>query len=392
MHEEGYSSPTMRRSRRKTRVMHVISSWAMGGTERMLTHLIPHCDQERFVSRLVCFNRPSSLSEEWRAAGIDLIHLNSDRRVSITGMVRLARELGQWRPDVLMSYGLRASLMARVAAWWRRVPVVVTGQRGIEDWKRWYHVLLEKLTSPMVDLYIGNSKACCEMLRCRERIPSRKLEVIPNGISFRRSSATSEQWEYLQHRHKIPKDAVVVGSVGRLQPVKGHEVLIASACEVLRKYPNAFFVIVGQDHRDGELQEQVRRADIEERCCFPGYSRDVSAWLEGMDIFVLPSHSEGMPVAALEAMFMRLPVVATRVGGTPEVVLDGETGILVPPGDAHSMAMAICRLVEDVDLRSRLADAGKHRAEEEFTVELMVRRYEDTLTRLVQRKCGASHE
>lgn len=370
----------------KIRVMHGISSWAMGGTEKMLTHLIPHTDKTRFISCLMCFNSPSPVSEEWKAAGIEVHHLNMDRRVSIIGIIRCIKLLKQWKPDILMVYGLRANLMARLAAWYCRIPVFITGQRGIEDWKGRLEVFLERVTSVFVDLYIGNSQACCNMLAKREKISSHKLHTIPNGINLKSLDNLNERIKELRGKFAIPSDALIVGTVGRLQPVKGHHDFLSAAQIVLRRYPKAYFVLVGEDFRNGQLQDMARQLKIRDRVCFAGYSKEVAVWLNLFDIFVLPSLSEGMPVAAIEAMYMRKPVIATNVGGTPEVVQEGQTGLLVPPSNPQAMAQSIITLIENPAIRQKLAAAGHDRAASLFTVEGMIKQYEDIFVKLLDRK------
>lgn len=370
----------------KIRVMHGISSWAMGGTERMLTHLIPHFDKTRFDSCLMCFNSPSPVSKEWKASGIEVYHLNMDKRVSIIGIVRCMKLLRQWKPDILIVYGLRANLMARIAAWLCRIPVFVTGQRGIEDWKGRFEVFLERATSVFVDLYIGNSQACCDMLANREKISRKKLHAIPNGIDFKTPDNFDMRTREIRTKHTIPPDSFIIGTVGRLQSVKGHHDFIAAAEIVLRKHPEAYFMLVGEDFRNGELQAMAKHLQIDERVRFVGYSKDVAIWLSVFDIFVLPSLSEGMPVAVIEAMFMSKPVIATKVGGTPEVIHEGQTGILIPPSNPTQMAESIITLIENPALRQKYAAAGYDRAVSHFTAEIMTKRYGEIFIELLRKK------
>jgi len=372
--------------KRKIRVMHVISSRAMGGTERMLTHMIPHFDTQSFESCLTCFNSPSFLTEEWEKAGINVFHLYSDKSLSFNGIFRITALIQKWKPDILCIYGLRANLMTRLAAWWCHTPVVVTGQRGIEDWKTLRHVVLERLTSPLVDLYIGNSKACCQMLATREGIPRRQLHTIPNGIHFQPPPDINTRVQSIRSKHHLPDDVLIVGTVGRLQPIKGHHDFIQAAKIILKQHPETFFVLVGEDNRNRELQALAAEMGINEHVCFAGYSQEVAAWLELFDIYVQPSLSEGMPVAVLEAMFMSLPVIATKVGGTPEVVIDGETGLLIPPAHPEQMANSIIQLLNNFQQRKQLGSAGHQRAKENFTVQIMVERYQNVFIKLLEKK------
>ena len=363
----------------KFRVMHVISNWNMGGTERMLTHLIPNFDKERFESCLVCFNSPSMLTKEWEDAGIQVHHLNVDSPVSLKGVFRLLRFMRSWRPDILYVYGLRSNLMARATKLFYRVPVFIAISQAIEDWKSKLAVFLEKSTSFCVDKYIGAAKACCDMLAIREKIPARKLKMVHNGISLYIPEDVQARAKDIKQKYKYPEGAFIVGSVGRLHPVKGHEYLIDAAVEVVQKHSDIFFVIVGKDYRNGELQKRVEQYGLASKFLFTGYSEiEVASWLATFDLFVLPSLSEGLPTVILEAFFMQCPVVATNVGGTGEAVEHEKTGLLVPPADPKSLANAIIRLYELSDLRDRLRFEGFKKANDEFTVNKMVQGFEET--------------
>lgn len=366
--------------------MHVNSTRGVGGTERMLMHLIPNFDTTRFESCLVCFNSPSELSKELEKAGINFFHLCADRSISMRGIQRLITMLRNWKPDVLLVYGLRANLMARLAKLFYRVPVFITSKQGVEEWRPFWQVFLEFVTSGFVDMYIGVSQACCRRLAERERIPSRKLCVIPMGVDFKAPSDIEKQAEQMRLKYHLPDDFLIVGAVGRLEPVKGHHDLLAAAKIVLGSYPKTFFVFVGKDNRNGELQQMTKREGIEKNVLFAGYSNEISIWLKCFDIFVLPSLSEGMPVAAIEALFMKCPIIATDVGGTAEVVINKQTGLLVPPAAPDKLAQAIMYLIETPQYRQQLAEAGHDRAQQYFTVNTMTKRYEEVISKLYEKK------
>jgi len=273
-----------------------------------------------------------------------------------------------------------------LAAWWCRIPVFITGQRGIEDWKTKKEVFLEKVTSIFVDLYIGNSNACCDMLATRERISRKKLYTIPNGIAFDIPSDIAGKTASLSKQYQLPENKVIVGSVGRLQPVKGHHDFISAIPAVLRKCPDTYFIIVGEDHRGGELQRLAKNLGVEQSICFAGYRKDVAAWLNRFDIFVLPSLSEGMPVSVLEAMFMKKPVIATSVGGVPEVIENGEDGLLVPPKNPEELADAIVHMITDSALRESIAMKGYEKVQKQYRVDVMIKRYQDVFISLLKQK------
>lgn len=373
---------------RPLRVMHVNAVRNVGGAEVGLTHLVPNCDPARVESMLACICSPSVVTDVWRQAGINVVHLGSDRPLSIRGTLRLLRLMQSWRPDVIMTYGLRASVMARLANWRYGRAAMITSQQGAEDWRTWKHVLLERATSGLVDLYIGNAKACCDALARREKIPARKLHVILNGIAWNPPADLDEQAAALRRQHGLPAGAVVVGTVGRLEPVKGHEFFVRAARLVLDQRPESFFVIVGEDRRGGEIQRLARELGVDGRVLLAGYSRQIAAWNRCFDIYVQPSLSEGMSVAILEAMFCGLPIVATDVGGNAEAVSHGENGLIVPARDPAAIARALLELIGDQPRRLRMAEAGRTRAQRLFSARAMAGQYEDVFRSVHARKFG----
>jgi glycosyltransferase involved in cell wall biosynthesis len=193
------------------------------------------------------------------------------------------------------------------------------------------------------------------------RVPARKLVVVRNGILVPPPNPSADaalRAELLRDRPDY-----LVFTPARLHPQKGHAVLLAAAAQV----PEATFVLAGDGPLRAELEQQARTLGVAERCVFLGYRPDVPALLASADLVVLPSLFEGLPVSILEAMAAGRPVVATAIGGTDEAITHEQTGLLVPPGDATALAMAIRRVRADPALAGRLATAGRERVEREFS-------------------------
>ena len=203
----------------------------------------------------------------------------------------------------------------------------------------------------------------------RQGYPQR-IEVVYNGVD-----APSANGDAVRARLGVPEGVPLVGEVGRLCDVKGQRELIAALAQV----PDARAVLVGADLEQGgayerELEREAERFGVRDRVVFAGRREDVADVLAELDVFALPSWTEGLPLVVLEAMAQRRPVVATPVGGTPEVVVDGETGLLVPPRDPDALAAALRRLLDDAGLRARMGDAGFRRVRERFSSDAMVTR------------------
>lgn len=189
------------------------------------------------------------------------------------------------------------------------------------------------------------------------------IQVIYEGVDL----------EWVDSQRVPPSEEIngglMVGTVAHLSPEKGHRTLLEAAARVLARIPDAHFVFVGQGELMSSLKARVEKLGIEKKVTFAGFRSDSEALMKQFDVFCLPSISEGLSSAILVAMASRLPVVATRVGGIPELVVDGETGILVPPEDAEQLADGLLRVLESPRLRKEMGCAGRQRIEEKFTLE-----------------------
>jgi glycosyltransferase involved in cell wall biosynthesis len=237
--------------------------------------------------------------------------------------------------------------------------------------------VVDRLIGRFVDRYIAVSEANARYLVEEKRLPARKITVIHNGCDVSRFETAHHPPSGLRESLSIrPADPVIL-VLGRLEPQKGHRILLEALPEVLRHFPRAHLVCVGEGALRGELESRVRDLGLSGAVHFVGYQRNVADWLAVADVSVLPSFYEGLPLAAIESQAAGRPVVATDVDGTPEVVVHGQTGLIVPPGDAAALTAAVCRLLGDPDERARLARAGRARVIALFDQRQQVRRTQD---------------
>ncbi len=200
-----------------------------------------------------------------------------------------------------------------------------------------------------------------------------RIVLIPNGVA--QAAAAADARPRLRSQLGVPDGGSLVLSVGRLAPQKGHHYLLQAVPAVLAQWPQTVFALVGDGSSRPELEAEAQRLGIESQVRFLGTQANVPDWLAAADVFVLPSISEGLPVALLEAMIAGRAVVATDVGGVGEVVQDGQTGRLVPPADVPALAQGLLDLLQDEAKRSRLAAAGQERVKRDYTLEEMCKRY-----------------
>ncbi|MGH9360067.1 MAG: glycosyltransferase, partial [Terriglobia bacterium] len=231
----------------------------------------------------------------------------------------------------------------------------------------------------LADCIVCNSRAAaCGLTRAG--LPNNKIRVIPNALPEEAFAETAPA---------LPRseDVLRVGMIARMNnPVKNYPVLLDAAARLAAKHPSVEFLLVGDGPLRPELETMTRTLRIERQVRFLGDRRDIAAVLASMDISVLTSQSESLSNAIIESMAAGLPAVATRVGGNPDLVCDGETGFLIPPGDAASLADALDRLLTSPDLRRDLGRKAKAFALEHFSLARVLNEYEDLYASLLARK------
>ena len=307
-----------------------------------------------------------AFTEQAEAAGFSVHLLELRRSFQAVNATRLARLLRREGADVLHTHTLAAgNALTRVAG--RLAGVAVVSHLHIENhFRPATRPLLARLDTTTARLAARLVAVSEDTRRAYERqgYPAGRIEVVYNGVELPPNGSAP--------RNERP----VIGEIARLCDVKGQRELIRALAEV----PHARLVLAGEDVERGgafrvELEREARQAGVAQRVDFAGHVDDVAGLLDRLDIVALPSWTEGLPMTVLEGMAHARPVVASAVGGTPELVVDGETGILVPPRDPHALAGALTRLLGDEALRRRLGESGRRRVAESFSAAEMERRF-----------------
>lgn len=366
-------------------VIHFIDGQAMGGTERVVLQLIEGLD--RRVWRPVLFYHQSAGLAPVLARARQL-HVETrpvPRMETVKDIARLPewiRTIRDERPAVLHAhllwplsckYGLLASTLAGVPA------VVATAHLFMDVSSKPVVRIQPRAIAVIVDRYLAVSQCVARQLRQSFRIPSRKIEVVRNGIDLARFRASPNAG--VRASLTGGDDRPVVLTVARLEAQKGLHDLIDAA----QRVPGALFVIAGDGPDRPRLEARARSQGIGDRVRFLGYRDDIPELLASSDVFVMPSLYEGLPLAVMEAMAAGTPVIATAIGGTDELVADGETGVLVPPADPPALAVALRTLLDDPDRANAMASAAQRLAHQEFGCARVVQRvgevYEELLSR-----------
>lgn len=319
--------------------------------------------------RAVLVAHPAGELVKRMAEGHDLIPLAPKHEVDLSAAWKLSRLLKRLRPDVVHAHDphgvAMAALALSIAAPTPRPRLVAS--RRIEF--RIAHNSFSRWKYGQVDLFLPISAAVRDRLRA-DGIPPRKLAIVHEGVDVERIVETPAA--NVQAEFYLPTHAPVVGNVGALVAQKGQHDLIEAAALVVREVPDARFVIVGDGELRTALEHQIHQKHLERHILLAGFRTDVIELLKGCDLFALSSLQEGMCTSLVDAMAASKAAVATAVGGVPEVMADGETGILVPARDTRAMADGLVRLLRDEAMRRRMGEAALQRARRLFTVERMV--------------------
>jgi len=372
-------------------ILQVVPGLTVGGTEKMFIQFLPFLSAARYNPLVCCLKGPGVLSHELRERNIEVEYLNMPKGPgllifldSLRAIIILVILMKKRKIDIVHSYLFRANILSRIAARLAGVPIVVSSMRGIEV-TRECPLLLERLTSFLIDKFTAVSDAVKTYIIRKARINPRKIVTIRNGIALNRTRVEPIERE----EFGLNPDVAIVGMVARLAKEKGHEYFLSAAKIVVTEYPKVHFLIVGDGPQRQKLACLATELGLRDKISFIGYRADVFRILTLFDIFALSTLWEGLPTVILEAMAMSKPVVATNVGGNPEVVLDGTTGFLVPARDPEILAERIVRLLRDESLRRRMGEEGRRRVEEEFTIERMVEETESLYEELFFQKRGS---
>ncbi len=372
------------------RVLMVTGSLGPGGTELAVMTLARELAQRgRVAPRLAVLGAGGQYAERLRAEGIPVeeLGLRGGAR-SIAGMRRL-RLLGQMvrheKIRIVHTFLFDADFYGMLAARGGKPWAIVTTRRAIKS-GRFLHLLGYRLTNPFVDRIVCNSEAVARFTRRQEGVRENKLVVIPNGVD----AARFQRGEGLAMRRRlgVRPDDLLVGSVGTIKKVKGQAVLLEAMRPLLAQHPVLKLVLAGEVTRGygEELGRRVAELDLAGRVLLPGVVEEVPDLLRALDVFALPSLSEGMSNALLEAMASGRAIVATDAGGNAETLDGGTAGLLVPPGDAEALEKALGRMIEAPDRRREFGARAAQRAVTEYSMTKMLDRTERLYAELLGRE------
>ena len=366
---------------RRARVLHVLSGCTVGGCEQHVLSLLTRLDRERFEPWLACFEAEpddaAPMIPMFQAAGVRTIDLRARRRTDPAALWRLGKLLRRGQFDIVHAHSFRTELGSML---WGRAPglapIIVRTVHNVDDtYVSQPYATMSRLSAHRLDRIVAISDAVADYLREQAALPDEKVVRIHYGID-----PSPFQPDLLPPSRRPEGDPLrrpTIGVVARLAPQKGHRVLFDALPAVRAAVPGVYARIVGHEELStaAELHAYAAGRGVDDIVGFEGFRPAVEVMAD-MDLFVLPSLWEGFGLVLLEAMAAGRPIVASAVGPIPEIVVDGVTGLLVPPGDPAALAEAIVKLLRDSELAAAFGRAGRARVERELRVDTMVARTE----------------
>jgi glycosyltransferase involved in cell wall biosynthesis len=362
---------------RPYRVLHVIDSLVLGGAQVVLENLLTHADRTRFTPETVCLHGHGVFWDRIKATGspvhsLSFHHYFPSYVPGLMGLM-LAR-----RYDVVHCHLLASNLIAKPIASFLGVPVRINHDHcndKLADPRRWTPAA-DTWTNRFSTHVCAVSESTRQFLIQHEGVSEERATTVHNGVDLAIFHPRPEQRAEARARWNLPPDAFVVAGIGRLSYQKNFALFLDTAAKVLEKHPSAHFVIAGTGEDDAALRAQAARLGIESRLQFLGYVGDMTALYPALDLLLLTSRYEGLPITILEAMAVGIPIVASRLDGMLEILRDGEEAALVPPGDLDAFAVRVCELIEQPDLAQRYASAALTKARAHHSAEAMTRAVE----------------
>jgi glycosyltransferase involved in cell wall biosynthesis len=361
--------------RPKIRVLHVITSLERGGAENHLLTLLGHANREAFAFETAVVSGEGELVALLRDAGTPVHLLDARGRVDPLALGRLVNLLRLGEYDIVHSHLFRADIYAGLAVarlGERRPYLVSTRHNDDRFFLNPFVGIVHYALSARQDLIIAISDHIARFTVARGVRDPARVRRVYHGLDTPDTRELDREAQRIRRELGLDADDFLVGNVGRLAPQKGQRHLIEAMPFLLERVPRAHAVIAGGGDLEDYLRDLARDVGVAECVHVLGPRRDVPALMHALDVFAMPSIWEGFGLVLLEAMAAAVPIVASRVATIPEVVLDGETGLLVPAGDEVALAEALARLANDPLAAHQLGEAGRERLRRQFSIDKMV--------------------
>lgn len=350
------------------KILHIDTERSWRGGEAQALYLCQGLEKQGITSVIIA-PRFSKVAERCRESGLRVVEIPCGKPYDLRSILKIRRTIKTEKPDLIHCHTASAHSLALISTWGKRdVPIIVSRRVDFPvsetQFSRWkYH-------HPGVH-YIAISQGVKDVLLLAG-IENKRIDVVPSGIDLFRLSKVQKSISELQAELGISPSAFVIGNVAALTDHKGHRYLIEAAQKVVKEIPESVFLIAGEGEERSELERQISRLNLHDHVRLLGFRTDVLDIMRLFNLFVLSSHLEGLCTSMLDAMAMKIPVIATRTGGVPDAVIDRETGILVEPKNPDALAEAIIYAHQHPEEMRRLAERASAFVRQHFSVDRMV--------------------
>jgi len=367
----------------KINLLHVISTLCFGGAEKQVVTLLRELDKDKYNITLCCLRAGGPLEEELKHEDIDIVFLRMRVRYFFIALYRLVRLCKKKHIQIVHTHLYDPSFWGRIAAWIAGVPVIVATEHGRGMWKKKRHLFFERIANRFTDVRIAVSEDVRSIRIQREHAPPQKVLMIPNAISPDDFIVLDDVREEKRKEFGLKNGDLVFGTVARFDPDKALDKLLEAAVFVAESIRHIRILLVGDGPLRKYLEDYAEKLGISDKIIFTGMRKDIAGLLSIMDVYVNSSIREGIPVSLLEAMAAEKAVVATCVGGNPEVVHDESVGLIVPPQNSKALADGIIALLRNKQLRESMGSKARERIQNNYSIKMQARKIESIYEKLL---------
>lgn len=379
------------RNGHRPRVMLFTDSFSRGGTERQFVRVVRSLDRSRYDLIIGCLHRRGHLLSEAESLGVPIVEFTINSLYNFRAaklFLRLVRFLRREQIQIVHAFDFYTSVFVVPAARIAGVPVVLASRRELLNLRSPWQQRAIRVACGLATGVVVNSRAACRDLVGLESGSGGRIEVLPNCINLQEFEPKLSPGEVRRELGLSPR-SIVIGALGNLRPEKDLETFLLAARDILNAIPSAEFLVIGDGPARDSLKRLASDLCLSESVHFLSDRSDVPDLVAALDILVMSSYTESFPNAILEAMALGKPVVATNVGGIPELVDEGETGFLVPPRDPKALADRVLYLCRDSARRLQMGRAARMRVESDFTVQEVTARLEGIYAGSLRERCGS---
>lgn len=373
---------------RSINVLHIICSLPVGGAENQVVTLASALHKENHEVHVCCLRREGAQAATLQGRGIPVFALHMRKRYLPIGLYRLYRLMKRVKPQIVHTHLGEADLWGKLVGRLAGVPVILSTLHGMPPQNQRYQWFIERFANRYADKIIAVSEEIRQCYLANRAAPPEKIITIPTTVDTDKFRAVDSR-NQTRRQLGVEPSCPLIGVVARLVPEKRLDIFLEAAQKIREVVPSARFLIIGDGILRKELHDRAAQLGLVPDCvAFLGSRQDIPDLLSALDIFVLSSETEGLPVSMLEAMAASRPMVVTRVGAIPQVIQDGCNGLLVSPHDPHALAKAVLRILEDGVLRESVSREACRTVEAGFSTTVVTRRIVALYNALLEKRQG----